>query len=96
LPSDEDVEGRSQTRERRRLVRQVLAEMSESMASVVMLRDLQGLSYEEIAAFFELPVGTIKSRLHRARAELVQRVGKRLDLAAPMAAAMPAGGVTPC
>ena len=37
LPSDEDVERRSQKRERRRLVHQVLAEMSENLASVVML-----------------------------------------------------------
>ena len=96
LPSEEDVEGRSQKRELRRLVQQVLAEMSESMASVVMLRDLQGLSYDEIATFFELPVGTIKSRLHRARAELVRRMGERLDLAAPAPAAMPAAGAVPC
>ncbi len=80
LPSGEDPERRSQKRERRRMVRQVLAEMSESLASVVMLRDLQGLSYNEIAAFFEVPVGTIKSRLNRARRELVRRVEKRLEL----------------
>ena len=87
LPSDDDLERRSQKRERRRLVQQVLAEMSESLASVVMLRDLQGLSYDEIATFFEVPVGTIKSRLNRARQELVRRVRERLESGpAPIAA----------
>ena len=89
LPSDDDLERHSQKRECRRLVQQVLAEMSENLASVVMLRDLQGLSYDEIATFFEVPVGTIKSRLNRARRELVRRVRERLESGSapnPMAA----------
>lgn len=79
LPSDEDLEKRSQKRERRRMIQQVMTEMSENLASVVMLRDFQGLSYDELATFFEVPVGTIKSRLNRARKELVRRVRERLD-----------------
>ncbi len=85
LPAGDDQEARSQKREHRRLVHQVLAEMSEALASVVMLKDLQGLSYEEIAGFFEVPVGTVKSRLNRARSELVRRVEERLELGAPLA-----------
>ncbi|MCP3960954.1 MAG: RNA polymerase sigma factor [bacterium] len=85
LPSGDDPQRHSQRRERRRLVHQVLAEMSENLASVLMLRDLQGLTYEEIAGFFEVPVGTIKSRLNRGRRELVRRVEERLALAQPAA-----------
>ena len=97
MPSSDDVEGRSQKLERRRLVQQVLAEMSENLASVVMLRDLQGLTYDEIATFFEVPVGTIKSRLNRARRELVRRVQDRLERAhAPLAPPMSAEQVTSC
>ncbi len=97
LPSDDDLEQRSQKREHRRLVQQILAEMSESLASVVMLRDLQGLSYDEIATFFEVPVGTIKSRLNRARRELVRRVQERLEInPTPIPNPMPAGQVPPC
>ncbi len=97
LPSSDDLESRSNRRERRRLVRQALAEMSETLASVVMLRDLQGLSYDEIATFFEVPVGTIKSRLNRARKELVRRVRERLEASpARIPAPMPAGQVPPC
>ena len=95
LPSGDDLEKRSQKRERRRLVHQVMAEMSENLASVVMLRDFQGLSYDELATFFEVPVGTIKSRLNRARRELVRRVRERLEAsAAPISNPMPAGQVT--
>ena len=97
LPSNEDLERRSQRRERRRLVHQVLDEMSESLASVLMLRDLQGLSYEEIAGFFEVPVGTIKSRLNRGRKELVRRVEERLQLArSSMSPALCTPQVPPC
>ncbi len=101
MPSGDDVEHRSQKREHRRLIRRVLAEMSESLASVVMLRDLQGFSYIEIATFFEVPVGTIKSRLSRARRELVRRVEERLELPTAslpiaMPATMPAEQVSSC
>ena len=41
---------------------------------VVLLRDVEGLAYEEIAAALDLPVGTVRSRLHRARAELRERL----------------------
>ena len=78
LPGGDDPAERSQARERRALVHQVLAEMSEPQASVVMLRDLQGLSYQEIAGFYEVPVGTVKSRLNRARRELTVRLEARL------------------
>ncbi len=96
LPADDDPQQRVQKRERRRLVHQVLAEMSESLASTLMLRDLQGLSYEEIAGFFEVPVGTIKSRLNRGRRELVRRIEERLKRArASMPAPLSAETVPP-
>jgi RNA polymerase sigma-70 factor (ECF subfamily) len=41
---------------------------------VVLLRDLEGQSYEDIAAILEIPIGTVKSRLHRAREELKTRL----------------------
>jgi RNA polymerase sigma-70 factor, ECF subfamily len=37
---------------------------------VILMRDLSGLSYEEIAASLELPIGTVRSRLARARSGL--------------------------
>ena len=62
--------------------------MTETQAAVLTLRDLQGFTYDEIATFYEVPVGTIKSRLNRARRELVGRLEQRLGLE-PTPAARP-------
>lgn len=80
LPADDRAEQRHERREQRRLVLEALDELSELSASALMMRDFQGLSYEEIASFFEVPVGTIKSRLNRARRDLVAVLARRLDL----------------
>ncbi len=52
------------------LVHQAIAQLDEDQRSLVVLRDIEGLSYEEIVEITELPVGTVKSRLHRAREKL--------------------------
>ena len=39
---------------------------------MLVLRDLEGLSYDEIAVLTEMPLGSVKARLHRARAELIE------------------------
>jgi RNA polymerase sigma-70 factor (ECF subfamily) len=51
-----------------------IAELPEDRRIVVVLRDLEGLSYEEIAQVLELELGTVRSRLHRARAELKEKL----------------------
>ena len=51
-----------------------IAELPEDRRLVVVLRDLEGLAYEEIAAALELPVGTVRSRLHRARLDLKEKL----------------------
>jgi len=53
------------------LVHRAIAELDEDQRSLVVLRDVEGLSYEEIMDITELPEGTVKSRLHRAREKLV-------------------------
>ncbi len=47
-----------------------LAGLPEKFKSVIVLRDLEELPYEEIAEVLEIPIGTVRSRLHRARALL--------------------------
>jgi len=47
-----------------------IAELPDERRIVVVLRDLEGLSYEEIALVLELEPGTVRSRLHRARIDL--------------------------
>jgi RNA polymerase sigma-70 factor (ECF subfamily) len=51
-----------------------IAELPEERRIVVVLRDLEGLAYEEIAVALELPVGTVRSRLHRARMDLKEKL----------------------
>lgn len=51
-----------------------IAALPEKFKSVVVLRDIEDLPYEEIAEALEIPVGTVRSRLHRARAILFERL----------------------
>ena len=45
----------------------------------MVLRDLEGLSYEEIAASLDLELGTVRSRLHRARMDLKDKLERFLS-----------------
>ena len=63
-------------RDRVALLRQALARLPESLRTAVVLRDLQELSYQEIADRLQLPEGTVKSRINRGRTELARQVRK--------------------
>jgi len=54
----------------RDLVQRAIARLDEDQRVLVVLRDIEGLSYEEIVEITDLAVGTVKSRLHRAREKL--------------------------
>jgi len=56
--------------ERSRQVQQAIAALSEEHRAVVVLREIDGCCYETIAEILDLPVGTVRSRLHRARLQL--------------------------
>lgn len=51
----------------------MLAGLSPEHRAVIVLRELEGLSYEQMAAVLQVPRGTVESRLHRAREELRKR-----------------------
>lgn len=57
-------------------VESALLELGEEQRLMVLLRDVEGLAYEEIAVICERPVGTVKSRLHRARLALAEAVSR--------------------
>jgi RNA polymerase sigma-70 factor (ECF subfamily) len=59
-------------------LRQAIAELPEERRVVVVLRDLEGLSYEEIAQALDLEPGTVRSRLHRARLDLKDKMERFL------------------
>lgn len=59
-------------------LRQAIAELPEERRIVVVLRDLEGLAYEEIASVLGLELGTVRSRLHRARMDLKAKLERFL------------------
>jgi RNA polymerase sigma-70 factor (ECF subfamily) len=56
--------------ENQHAVRQALSELAEEYRTVLVLKEMEGLKYNEIAEIVGCPVGTVRSRIHRARAEL--------------------------
>jgi len=55
-------------------IQEALNSLAPDHRAVVVLKDLDGLRYEEIAATLGVPIGTVRSRLHRARCELRERL----------------------
>ena len=63
-------------RDRVELLRQALAALPKTLRTAVLMRDLQELSYHEIADALHLPEGTVKSRINRGRSELARQIKK--------------------
>jgi RNA polymerase sigma-70 factor (ECF subfamily) len=96
LPAGDDIHAEAQWREEIAAVHAALAEMPEDLAELVLLRDLQGWSLEEVAALLEIPLGTVKSRLHRARLDVAERLQARFRVRWEHAAAGRALEASPC
>lgn len=67
-------EVRPEQRELRELVWKALLSLPAQQKEILLLRDLQGLSYEEIAAALSMELGTVKSRIARARKNLQKKL----------------------
>ena len=59
-------------------MKQALETLPLELREVIVLRELEGLSYAEIASVAEIPLGTVMSRLSRARTRLRDLLGSRL------------------
>ena len=71
-------EGLVLTDEIRQTVNQAIENLPEELRTAIMLREMEGMSYEEIAQTMECPVGTVRSRIFRAREAIDKRVGPLL------------------
>jgi RNA polymerase sigma-70 factor, ECF subfamily len=65
-----DPAASAERREIQQCVQQALNSLDREDAQIILLRDLQDVRYEDIAQTLDVPVGTVKSRLHRARQAL--------------------------
>lgn len=63
-------------RQQAAMVQDAISELAEEHRAVVVLRDMEELSYDEISDITGLPLGTVKSRIHRARSALAKRLSR--------------------
>ena len=67
------------TEEIRNVVERAMEQLPEDLRTAIVLRELEGLSYEEIAEAMDCPVGTVRSRIFRAREAIDRKLKPLLD-----------------
>ena len=81
IPADQpETDHVTYQKEAAKLVHEALQRLDPEPRRIIVLRDVQDLSYEEISDILGLPRGTVKSRLHRARSRLASILSERVDL----------------
>ena len=68
-----------EARDRVAMLREAMAALPDTLRTAVLLRDIQELTYQEIADQLELPEGTVKSRINRGRTELARQIKRLKD-----------------
>ena len=79
LKEADTPEGVLLTEEIRQVVEKALEQLPEDLRTAIVLRELEGLSYEEIAEAMDCPVGTVRSRIFRAREAIDKKLKPLLD-----------------
>lgn len=64
--------------EQQRIVREALAQMTEEFRIPLVMAEMEEMKYEEIADLLKCPIGTVRSRIHRGRAELREKLRRLL------------------
>lgn len=90
--SPEELLERKLTRES---VRRGLEALPEDYRQILLLREIQGLSYEEISTILSLELGTVKSRIFRARKKLCEFLLRDGNIPVSLASSISGGGETP-
>ena len=75
LRETDTPEGVTLGQELKETVERAIAALPEDLRTAIILRELEGMSYEEIAQTMECPVGTVRSRIFRARDAIGKKVG---------------------
>lgn len=78
LRETDTPEGIALSNELRETVERAIAALPEDLRTAIILRELEGMSYEEIAQTMECPVGTVRSRIFRARDAIGKKVGSMI------------------
>jgi len=79
LREGDTPEGILLTEEIRQTVQQAMQDLPDDLRTAIRLRELEGLSYEEIAEAMDCPVGTVRSRIFRAREAIDKKLAPLLD-----------------
>ena len=79
LRDGETPEGVLASKEIAAAVNAAIEALSEDLRQAITLREIEGLSYEEIAAVMNCPIGTVRSRIFRARESIAERLRPLLD-----------------
>jgi RNA polymerase sigma-70 factor, ECF subfamily len=62
------------------IINVTMAELPEELRTAITLREIEGLSYEEISEIMSCPIGTVRSRIFRAREAIAEKLRPQLDL----------------
>jgi RNA polymerase sigma-70 factor (ECF subfamily) len=79
LKEGDTPEGVLLTEEIRNVVERAMEQLPEDLRTAIVLRELEGMSYEEIAEAMDCPVGTVRSRIFRAREAIDRKLKPLLD-----------------
>ena len=71
---EEDPEQQLHDQARKALVHRALRELTDLNREMILLKDIQGLTLDDIATLLDIPLGTVKSRSNRARLELAEKL----------------------
>ena len=79
LKENDTPEGEMFRSELEAVVHKAMADLPEDLRTAISLRELEGMSYEEIAEIMDCPVGTVRSRIFRAREAINEKIGPLIN-----------------
>ena len=79
MQDNDSPEAQALGEELRETVETAISSLTDDLRTAIMLRELDGLSYDEIAQAMDCPVGTVRSRIFRAREAIDQSIRPLLD-----------------